>query len=144
MASGTRASRAWRGGGFVDSNGNGSRDEGEPAATTDENGNYTISGLPAGNYTVRHQLQPGWQQTLPVAGVQPLTNTNESEDGKAYRTDGVNVAWSGFGGQATTQVDAYAAADKGGHNPDVTSNADPRWITARSCGRILHAARLLL
>ena len=36
-------------------------------ATTDASGTYSFT-VPAGNYTVCEQLQPGWQQTYPTSG----------------------------------------------------------------------------
>ena len=37
-------------------------------ATTDANGNYTFTGLPAGTYTVCEVLQTGWRETFPASG----------------------------------------------------------------------------
>ena len=37
---------------FIDENGNGAYDAGEPSDLTDTNGVYGIGGLPAGTYTV--------------------------------------------------------------------------------------------
>ena len=37
---------------------------------TDANGDYTITGLGAGTYTVAEELQPGWEQTYP-GGITP-------------------------------------------------------------------------
>jgi hypothetical protein len=41
---------------YVDLNGNGQKDTGEPSATTDGNGEATISGIPPGTYKVRELL----------------------------------------------------------------------------------------
>ncbi len=67
---------------FNDKNGNGQKDSGEPGlpnwtislfngsatttTTTDINGNYAFSNLPAGNYTVSEVQQNGWMQTFPA------------------------------------------------------------------------------
>ncbi|MFZ4663824.1 MAG: SdrD B-like domain-containing protein [Caldilineaceae bacterium] len=75
---------------FHDANGNGVQDPGEPAlpgwqivlvgpngliqiATTDANGQYTFSGLPAGSYTLSEIAQPGWTQTAPATGSHTVT-----------------------------------------------------------------------
>jgi len=65
---------------FEDTNGNGAWDDGEPALegwtinlggdasdsdVTDVNGEYSFTGLSAGNYTVTETLQVGWVQTTP-------------------------------------------------------------------------------
>lgn len=51
---------------YVDINGNGTREAGEPSALTDGNGNYTISNLPAGPITVREDAPASSRQTSPV------------------------------------------------------------------------------
>ena len=54
---------------YLDANDNDRLDDGEVTTTTDAAGGYAFSGLPAGDYTVRQSLQPGWQQTSP-AGIE--------------------------------------------------------------------------
>lgn len=69
-----------------DTNGNGLRDAGErgipgvtivltdadgtivATTTTDANGTYVFSGLPAGTYTVSEEVPEGWIQTFPLSG----------------------------------------------------------------------------
>jgi len=76
---------------FNDLNGNGIRDASEPSLAnwtivlknntgsnvgtimTDINGNYTFSGLAAGNYTVEEVLQANWTQTFPSIRIYNLT-----------------------------------------------------------------------
>jgi hypothetical protein len=53
---------------YLDLNRNGSWDEGEPTATTDEDGQYAFENLRPGQYVVRHVVQEGWEQTHPGAG----------------------------------------------------------------------------
>ncbi|MBI5476144.1 MAG: hypothetical protein HY964_05335, partial [Ignavibacteriales bacterium] len=43
------------------------------SATTDINGNYTISNLPKGNYTLTEVLQSGWKQTYPAGNSYSIT-----------------------------------------------------------------------
>jgi hypothetical protein len=51
---------------FLDSNDNGSFNEGEPQTTTDVNGNYAFTNLEAGVYRIHEVNQPGWRQTDPA------------------------------------------------------------------------------
>ena len=48
---------------FLDLNNNGTYDSGEPATTTDANGNFAFSGLAAGTYKVRDVVPNGFDQT---------------------------------------------------------------------------------
>ncbi|TMK39212.1 MAG: hypothetical protein E6G56_11735, partial [Actinobacteria bacterium] len=50
---------------YVDYNNNGVKDSGEPSATTDANGNYTISNVEPGTFTVREVSQTGWTCSAP-------------------------------------------------------------------------------
>ncbi len=51
---------------FLDTNENGSLDNGEVSTTTDANGDYSFTGLePLVTYTVAEQPQVGWTQTTP-------------------------------------------------------------------------------
>jgi hypothetical protein len=58
---------------FVDLNGNGVLDSGEPSASTDANGVYSIPNLAAGSYTVRVVSTPGVAFTVPAGGVASVT-----------------------------------------------------------------------
>ena len=53
---------------YVDLNGDGHWDTGEPYALTDTDGNYAITGLPPGTYDVLEALPAGWEQTTPSQG----------------------------------------------------------------------------
>lgn len=69
---------------FVDVDGTGKVDSNNPSATTDANGNYTISGVPAGTYTVREVLPTGYAlskplQTVTVAASQTASGVNFGE-----------------------------------------------------------------
>jgi len=84
---------------WLDENGNGRRDDGEPglagwtirlddgagsivSTVTDEAGRYWFMELPGGEYTVTEVLQEGWQQTWPPAGnYQFLFDPSQSIDG---------------------------------------------------------------
>jgi hypothetical protein len=58
---------------FIDENGTGSYVDGDPTATTDQNGNYTFTGLAAGTYTVYVEAQAGFTQTVPQTGGTSVT-----------------------------------------------------------------------
>lgn len=55
---------------YIDLDRDGQIDIGEPRGVTDANGNYTLNfaGLPAGSYTVREVVGPGFEQTSPAGG----------------------------------------------------------------------------
>lgn len=53
---------------FLDQNQNGQLEVGEISTTTDANGDYALTTLIPGTYTVSEVLQTGWQSTFPVPG----------------------------------------------------------------------------
>ncbi len=53
---------------YLDANDNGAPDPGERMTLTDADGRYVFPGVPAGTYTVREVLRPGWQHTTPDDG----------------------------------------------------------------------------
>ncbi len=52
---------------YLDTNVNGQWDSGEPKVTTDAGGNYSFTGLAAGNYVVAQVPRLGWNQTYPLS-----------------------------------------------------------------------------
>jgi hypothetical protein len=52
---------------YIDSNLNGQYDPGEPSTTTDNNGQYSFTGLADGTYVVREQTPSGYTLTTPAA-----------------------------------------------------------------------------
>jgi hypothetical protein len=58
---------------FADLNNNGVLDPGEPSTGTNAQGHYTLSGLPAGTYTLREVLQSGWIRSAPPGGSYSVT-----------------------------------------------------------------------
>jgi serine-aspartate repeat-containing protein C/D/E len=58
---------------YLDQNNNGQRDEGERAAETGANGNYAFEDLPAGTYRVREVLRDGWTIVRPGDGFYVVT-----------------------------------------------------------------------
>src|SRR5262245_66454897 len=53
---------------YLDDNGNGALNTGEPTTTTDADGNYEFTAVVPGTHLVREVLQPGWIATRPGAG----------------------------------------------------------------------------
>ncbi len=95
---------------FIDLNANGSRDSNEPFATTDAAGNYTISGLAAGSYTVAVDTT-----TLP-AGVTQTGDPDVTVDHKTAVTlaSGQSLTTADFGYQGTASVGNYVWNDANG------------------------------
>ena len=58
---------------FVDYDGNGVLDIGEPSAVTGEDGSYTITGITPGTWHVREVPQEGWINSFPEEGSYLLT-----------------------------------------------------------------------
>jgi hypothetical protein len=93
---------------YVDLNNNGSLDDGEPSATTDGNGNYTITGVPsniAPGHVVREIQKSGWIQTFPSdnngAHIDVVVNNNAVTDidfGNREDSRGGNGGSGGSGG----------------------------------------------
>jgi len=50
---------------FIDSNNNRQREPQEQFTITDANGDYVLSGLRPGPYTIAEKIKPGWSQTFP-------------------------------------------------------------------------------
>jgi subtilase family serine protease len=52
---------------FLDQDGDGALDDNELRVVTGDDGSYAFANLPPGSYTVREVLRPGWMQTSPGA-----------------------------------------------------------------------------
>ncbi|GIW98484.1 MAG: hypothetical protein KatS3mg111_1817 [Pirellulaceae bacterium] len=53
---------------FADLDADGTRDETEPAAVSDRHGDFALTGLDAGTYTLLPELPPGWEDTAGPGG----------------------------------------------------------------------------
>jgi hypothetical protein len=78
---------------YLDQNGDGVLTPGEPVAVTDANGDYTLTGVPAGSGVVRDIPAIGWSPTAPGTGSQLVTILNGGAAiginfGNKQRTDG--------------------------------------------------------
>lgn len=76
---------------YVDQNADGAFNAGEPSATSDGGGNYTITSVPIGGNLVREVLLVGWTPTAPGTGQQIVDVPN-----------GTNVPGVNFGNQQRT------------------------------------------
>jgi hypothetical protein len=64
---------------YADLNNNDQVDAGEPSVTTDAQGSYTLSNLPAGTYGVRQVIVSGWYQSSPGSNApQTVTIANNT------------------------------------------------------------------
>jgi len=98
---------------YVDQNGNGQRDTGEPFHVTGPDGAYAIEVTP-GQHTVAEQWKPGWQQTFPWVHGGPQFQVNstpmgpQSQPAVAADAEG-NFVVVGFGGGCTGFVPFLSA-----------------------------------
>ncbi|MCK5681329.1 hypothetical protein KAI46_11020, partial [bacterium] len=68
---------------YIDANINNQCDSGETYAITDQDGNYSLTGLDPGTYVIAEEQQPGWTQTFPL----PAVTTSSSPSGLSTRFD---------------------------------------------------------
>ena len=52
---------------FLDSDRDGVHDAGESSSITDQNGDYSLSGLAAGTHRIVEEMQPGWRAVTPIS-----------------------------------------------------------------------------
>ncbi|CAA9487014.1 MAG: hypothetical protein AVDCRST_MAG85-1007, partial [uncultured Solirubrobacteraceae bacterium] len=63
---------------FADLNDDGDLDDGEPSATTDDDGAYAIGGLEPGSYAIRLVVPSGWECTRPATCTADVGTTSGS------------------------------------------------------------------
>lgn len=61
---------------YLDLDNDGAIDGGEPLSITDGNGDYSFTGLAAGDHTIAVLSQAGWTQTMPASGARQITIGN--------------------------------------------------------------------
>jgi uncharacterized repeat protein (TIGR01451 family) len=70
---------------YVDYNGNGALDAGEPSAVSAADGSWTIGGIKPGSYAVREVGQAGWSCSFPASCEHDLTfNSNDAKTGADF------------------------------------------------------------
>jgi hypothetical protein len=92
---------------YLDTNGNGQRDAGEPAAGTGASGAYQFNNVRPGVYAVREVMKPGWQQTYPgslgmhLVVVAPGRTTQAVDFGNAQFGEIHGAKWHDVNGNRT-------------------------------------------
>lgn len=69
---------------YVDYNGNGNLDQGEPSATSANDGSYTITGVKPGTYTLREVSQSQWNCTTPSPCTYSVTLNGNASTGNVF------------------------------------------------------------
>jgi subtilisin-like proprotein convertase family protein len=91
---------------YVDRNGNGTPDPGEPTAVTDANGIFVFPGLGAGSFSIRLADVPGYTLISPNSRLAIISGTNPSSFGNDFlirrATGPVAVAVAPVGGNGPT------------------------------------------
>ncbi|QDV24439.1 putative Ig domain-containing protein [Aureliella helgolandensis] len=80
---------------FADIDGDGTRGENEPLATSDRNGNYALTGLDAGNYTIRADVPPGWADAAGRDGLTVTLAADEVLSGNDFVLQPTNTSVTG-------------------------------------------------
>ena len=86
---------------FLDSNANGVHDAGEPTNTTDANGSYVFANVGPGTYSVREVVPAGWTMTT----INPAA---------VVMTSGANLSGGTFGNFQAGQIDGTKFQDTNG------------------------------
>jgi protocatechuate 3,4-dioxygenase beta subunit len=93
---------------FLDSDGDGVLDPGEQSAVTDAQGNFTLTNVGPGTFTLLEVLPSGWVQTGPSAGSYPIvTSSGTNQSGKNFgNVTGIaqGVVYNDLNGDGTRQT----------------------------------------
>jgi SdrD B-like domain/Calx-beta domain/Metallo-peptidase family M12B Reprolysin-like len=94
---------------YVDQNSNGKFDAGERSATTDSNGNYSITNLDTGTYVVNQVLPSTWRSTFPtqIQGLETYKLDDGDKDNTVAWTRGDTAVFNAFTTQAGLEVINY-------------------------------------
>ena len=106
---------------YADLDGDGTRGEDEPMATTDREGNFALTGLGAGTYTIRPDLPAGWADMAGRDGLTVTLAVDEISTGNDFVLEPTNTSVTGgvhFVTMPSTAVEArqtfrYAAVALG-------------------------------
>ncbi len=80
---------------FADLNGDGARSDDEPMARTDRDGNYALTGLDAGTYTIRPMLPAGWTDTAGNEGLSVPLAADQISTGNDFVLAPTNTSVTG-------------------------------------------------
>ncbi|TWU04986.1 FG-GAP-like repeat-containing protein [Stieleria varia] len=80
---------------YADLDGNGGRDTDEPMATSDRNGNFSLTGLVAGDYTIRLDLPAGWADVAGRDGLDVTVAVDEVLTGQDFTLTPTNTSVTG-------------------------------------------------
>jgi Tol biopolymer transport system component len=89
---------------YLDLDANGQWDPGEPFDLTDSLGEYEITGLEPGAYTLAEELQSGWGQTLPSWG--GIERVSVNSDGTQGNYDSISPSLSADGRYVAFESDS--------------------------------------
>jgi hypothetical protein len=129
---------------YVDYNGNGVKDGGEPSAQSAGDGGYKISGIKPGTFAVREVGQAGWTCSFPASCEQDLTfRSNDAKTGADFgnwepasvsgtkfedtNNNGVHDAGEGPLQGFTLYVDYNGNGSLDAGEPSAVSAADGTW-----------------
>ena len=130
---------------FADLDNDGELDAGEPTTTSDRGGNYALSGLSAGAYTIRTELPAGWSVASGTNGQSVTLAANAISTGNNFSLRPTNTSVTGglhfrhyadSGSRSTTNIPVRFRSDwhpKRGHQ--LRSLASPRRHVDRSSQR---------
>ncbi|MCA9128356.1 MAG: VCBS repeat-containing protein, partial [Planctomycetales bacterium] len=77
---------------FADLDGDGTRDDNEPMAVSDRSGNYALTGLAAGTYTIRAAVPAGWSDAAGRDGLQVTLGADEVSTGSDFTLKPTNTS----------------------------------------------------
>lgn len=102
---------------YLDVNENDRLDGGELNTVTDAAGNYALTGLAAGTYRVAEVMQPGWQQSFPLAGTVTRFSADFSDAAGNPSADGFTFDNTGGAVPGLWKLSTGRGSDRG-HSAD--------------------------
>jgi hypothetical protein len=80
---------------YADLDGDGQRDENEPLAMSDREGNFALTGLDAGTYTIRPDLPAGWADMAGRDGLEVTLGSDEVSRDNDFTLEPTNTSVTG-------------------------------------------------